>query len=121
MIRGGLGIKFTPKAGVVGVGVEILDGVRQPPKFRPRKRNVVVANGFDGVLATGFDVGIAGREGIIVKVKVIVADLVLEHAKVAFVPGEAFGSPGYARFSFALADADMEEGIERIARLVATG
>jgi aspartate/methionine/tyrosine aminotransferase len=33
---------------------------------------------------------------------------------VAFVPGEAFGTPGYARFSFAMADADMEEGIRRI-------
>ncbi|MFZ4518542.1 MAG: pyridoxal phosphate-dependent aminotransferase [Microthrixaceae bacterium] len=45
------------------------------------------------------------------------ADLVLEQAKVAFVPGEAFESPGYARFSFALGDADLEEGIARIQRL----
>jgi aspartate/methionine/tyrosine aminotransferase len=47
------------------------------------------------------------------------ADLVLSEAKVAFVPGEAFGSPGYARFSFALGDADLEEGIRRLAQLVA--
>jgi len=47
------------------------------------------------------------------------ADLVLEVAKVAFVPGEAFGAPGYARFSFALADDDMVEGVQRIADLVA--
>ncbi len=46
------------------------------------------------------------------------ADLVLEEAKVAFVPGEAFGSPGYGRFSFALGDDDLEEGITRLARLV---
>ena len=46
------------------------------------------------------------------------ADLVLEQVKVAFVPGEAFGAPGYARFSFALGDDDMEEGIRRIADLV---
>jgi aspartate/methionine/tyrosine aminotransferase len=46
------------------------------------------------------------------------ADLVLEQAKVAFVPGEAFGSPGYGRFSFALGDDDLEEGIDRLARLV---
>jgi aspartate/methionine/tyrosine aminotransferase len=32
------------------------------------------------------------------------ADLVLEEAKVAFVPGEAFGAPGYARFTYALGD-----------------
>ena len=43
------------------------------------------------------------------------ADLVLSEAKVAFVPGEAFGAPGYARFSFALGDADIEEGISRLA------
>ncbi|MFM8815436.1 MAG: pyridoxal phosphate-dependent aminotransferase [Actinomycetes bacterium] len=47
------------------------------------------------------------------------ADLVLDVAKVAFVPGEAFGAPGYARFSFALGDADLVEGIERLAELFA--
>ena len=46
------------------------------------------------------------------------ADLVLSEVKVAFVPGEAFGAPGYARFSFALGDDDLVEGISRIANLV---
>ena len=46
------------------------------------------------------------------------ADLILEEAKVAIVPGEAFGSPGYARFSFALGDDDLGEGINRIADLL---
>jgi aspartate aminotransferase len=46
------------------------------------------------------------------------AALVLDEAKVAFVPGEAFGAPGYARFSYALADVALEEGITRIAKLV---
>lgn len=44
---------------------------------------------------------------------------VLEQAKVAFVPGEAFGAPGYARFSFALGLDDLSEGISRIADMVA--
>ena len=35
------------------------------------------------------------------------------------MPGEAFGTPGYARFSFAMAEDDMEEGIRRIAKFVA--
>jgi aspartate aminotransferase len=48
------------------------------------------------------------------------ADLVLGEAKVAFVPGEAFGTPGYARFSFALGDDDLVEGIRRIAELAAS-
>ena len=47
------------------------------------------------------------------------ADLILEEAKVAFVPGEAFGLPGYGRFSFALGDDDLRDGIQRIADLVA--
>jgi aspartate/methionine/tyrosine aminotransferase len=46
------------------------------------------------------------------------ADLVLEEVDVAFVPGEAFGSPGYGRFSFALDTDDMVEGVRRIQQLV---
>ncbi len=49
------------------------------------------------------------------------AALVLEEARVAFVPGEAFGAPGYARFSFALADDDLAEGMRRLADLVGAG
>jgi len=48
------------------------------------------------------------------------ADLVLDKAKVAFVPGEAFGLAGYGRFSFALGDDDLANGIQRIASLVAS-
>jgi len=47
------------------------------------------------------------------------ATIVLEEANVAFVPGEAFGAPGYARFSFALGIDDLVEGINRVAELVA--
>jgi aspartate aminotransferase len=46
------------------------------------------------------------------------ADVVLDRAKVAFVPGEAFGAPGYARFSFALGDDALVEGIKRLGELV---
>jgi aspartate/methionine/tyrosine aminotransferase len=34
------------------------------------------------------------------------------------VPGEAFGAPGYFRFSFALGDDDLGEGIERLIELI---
>jgi aspartate/methionine/tyrosine aminotransferase len=47
------------------------------------------------------------------------AELLLDHAKVAIVPGEAFGAPGFARMSFALGDDDLVEGVDRIAKLVA--
>ncbi|MEL6892990.1 MAG: pyridoxal phosphate-dependent aminotransferase [Actinomycetota bacterium] len=49
------------------------------------------------------------------------ADLVLDQAKVAFVPGEAFGTPGYGRFSFALGDDDLAEGVRRLAEFAASG
>ena len=43
------------------------------------------------------------------------ADILLEEAKVAIVPGEAFGVGGGARLSFALGDDDLSEGVGRIA------
>jgi len=46
------------------------------------------------------------------------AEVVLEEAQVAFVPGEAFGAPGYARFSYALSDDDLVKGISRIGELL---
>ena len=64
--------------------------------------------------------GLLGREiaGKTATSTIELADLILDEAKVAFVPGEAFGLPGYARFSFALGDDDLVEGIKRIADLV---
>ena len=47
------------------------------------------------------------------------AEVLLDEAKVAIVPGEAFGAPGYARLSFALGDDDLGEGCRRIADLLA--
>ncbi len=43
------------------------------------------------------------------------ADVLLDQVKVAIVPGEAFGAPGYARLSYALGDDALTEGITRIA------
>lgn len=60
---------------------------------------------------------IAGRE---VGSTLDLATIVLEEANVAFVPGEAFGAPGYGRFSFALGLDDLVEGINRVTELVAS-
>jgi aspartate/methionine/tyrosine aminotransferase len=49
------------------------------------------------------------------------AELLLDEVQVAIVPGEAFGTPGYARISFALGDDDLGEGLRRIADAVAEG
>jgi aspartate/methionine/tyrosine aminotransferase len=45
--------------------------------------------------------------------------ILLDEAKVAIVPGEAFDAPGYARLSYALGDDDLGEGVGRIADLLA--
>ncbi|MCU1592645.1 MAG: aspartate aminotransferase [Frankiales bacterium] len=47
------------------------------------------------------------------------AELVLDEVGVAVVPGEAFGTPGYFRLSYALGDADLEKGITRLHELLA--
>ncbi|MET3451160.1 aspartate aminotransferase [Curtobacterium sp. 1544] len=47
------------------------------------------------------------------------ADLILEHAEVAVVPGEAFGPSGYLRLSYALGDDDIAEGVARLAKFFA--
>jgi aspartate/methionine/tyrosine aminotransferase len=49
------------------------------------------------------------------------AEIILDEAEVAVVPGEAFGTPGYLRMSYALGDDDLAEGVSRIAKLVAEG
>lgn len=47
------------------------------------------------------------------------ASLILEHAMVALVPGEAFGTNGYFRLSYALSDEDLVEGLSRVQKLLA--
>jgi len=58
---------------------------------------------------------IAGRK---ISTTVELAGVILDEAKVAIVPGEAFGAPGYARLSFALGDDDLAEGVSRMADLL---
>jgi aspartate aminotransferase len=45
------------------------------------------------------------------------ADYILDAAEVAVVPGEAFGPSGYLRFSYALGDDELLEGIQRLQKL----
>jgi aspartate/methionine/tyrosine aminotransferase len=47
------------------------------------------------------------------------AELLLDEAGVAVVPGEAFGTPGYFRLSYALGDEDLEKGVRRMGELFA--
>jgi aspartate aminotransferase len=59
-----------------------------------------------------------GREwhGVTPTSSLELAELLLEQAEVAAVPGEAFGPSGYLRFSYALGDAELLEGIQRLQR-----
>ena len=66
---------------------------------------------FEGVLGRTF----AGRKATSTSE---LAAILLDEVKVAVVPGEAFGAPGYFRLSFALGDDDLGEGITRIADFV---
>ena len=65
--------------------------------------------------------GVLGREyaGRRVDTTLDLAEVLLDEAKVAVVPGEAFGAPGYVRLSYALGDDDLAEGIGRIGRFLA--
>ena len=64
--------------------------------------------------------GFLGREiaGRVATTTSELAAIILDEAKVAIVPGEAFGSPGYARLSFAVGDDDLVEGLTRISGLL---
>jgi aspartate/methionine/tyrosine aminotransferase len=46
------------------------------------------------------------------------AELVLDEAEVAVVPGEAFGAPGSFRMSYALGDEDLAEGVGRLQKIL---
>jgi aspartate aminotransferase len=63
---------------------------------------------------------VLGREinGTTPKDTIELAEVLLDQARVAIVPGEAFGAPGYARLSYALGDDDLVEGVTRIAKLL---
>jgi aspartate/methionine/tyrosine aminotransferase len=65
--------------------------------------------------------GVLGREiaGRTPRTSAELADLILEEAEVAVVPGEAFGPSGYLRLSYALGDDDLVEGVARIQKLLA--
>ena len=65
--------------------------------------------------------GLLGRDinGKTATTSAELAAIILDEAEVAVVPGEAFGTPGYVRLSYALSDDDIVEGIGRLQRLFA--
>jgi aspartate aminotransferase len=65
--------------------------------------------------------GLLGRsyDGRVIDSSAGLAEYILEQVEVAVVPGEAFGTPGYLRLSYALGDEDLVEGITRLQKLFA--
>jgi aspartate/methionine/tyrosine aminotransferase len=99
---------------------------------RRRHTMVEMLNGIDGVTCTepdgafyGFPnvSGLLGRNlaGRVATTSGELADLLLDEIKIAVVPGEAFGAPGFVRLSYALGDDDLVEGLQRWHDLVAAG
>src|SRR5690606_19752435 len=114
---------------------EALNGPQEPiEEMRQafdRRRRLIVAElnrvpGFvcptpEGAFYAYVDVqGALGRDigGVTPPTSLELADLLLDQAEVAAVPGEAFGPTGYLRFSYALGDEPLVEGIQRIQRLL---
>ena len=108
------------------------DDVEAMRRAFDRRRRVIVEelNKIDGVICPmpegAFYVypdvtGLLGRSwgGVVPTTSLELADLILEQAEVAVVPGEAFGPSGYLRLSYALGDAPLLEGVQRLQRLFA--
>lgn len=111
-----------------------LSAVQEMRSAFDRRRQTMTAmlNAIDGVTCAEPEgafycypnvTGLLGRElgGRVAASSSQLAASLLETIKIAVVPGEAFGTPGYFRFSYALGDADLIEGLERFSALVAAG
>lgn len=97
---------------------------------RRRKTIVSMLNEIDGVVcptplgafyAYPSVKALLGKEydGRLIETSADLAGYILDKAEVAVVPGEAFGSPGYLRLSYALGDDDLVEGVTRLQKLFA--
>ena len=100
--------------------------------FDVRRKAIVAAlNAVDGIICptpTGAFYAFAnvqallgrpvGPDGTVCATSADFAAALLDQAHVAAVPGEAFGAPGYLRFSYALADDQLAEGMRRLAAWV---
>ena len=119
------------RAAVAAVSGDLSAVEEMRTAFDRRRRTIVaMLNEIDGVVcpeprgafyAYPSVKGMLGRsvDGVTPTTSAELAELLLDKAEVAAVPGEAFGSPGYLRFSYALGDDDLVEGITRLQKLLA--
>ena len=108
-----------------------LDGVAEMRTAYQRRRRTVTdaLNAIDGVTCPepggAFYVfpsveGVLGRtvNGRTVDSSLQLCEVLLDEVGVALVPGEGFGAPGHVRLSYALSDADLEQGLDRIQKVL---
>jgi aspartate aminotransferase len=119
------------RAAVAAVSGDLSAVAEMKTAFDRRRHTIVtMLNEIDGVVcpmpkgafyAYPSVKGLLGRtlDGVTPATSTELAELILDKAEVAAVPGEAFGSPGYLRFSYALGDDDLAEGITRLQKLFA--
>jgi aspartate/methionine/tyrosine aminotransferase len=118
-------------AAVAALGGDLAAVEEMKVAFDRRRRKIVgMLNEIDGVVcpepkgafyAYPQVSELLGREidGVSAATSTELAALILDKAEVAVVPGEAFGSPGYLRLSYALGDDDLVEGVGRLQKLFA--
>lgn len=110
-----------------------LDAVEEMHVAFDRRRKAIVEglNAIEGVhcpvpkgafYAYADVTGLLGKEiaGKTPQTSAELAEIILEEAEVAVVPGEAFGPSGYLRLSYALGDEDLAEGVARLQKLLGT-
>ena len=119
------------RAALAAVSGGLQDVASMREAFDCRRRSIVtMLNEIDGVVCPEPEgafyafpsvKGLLGRDirGQRPESSAELAELCITEAKVAVVPGEAFGAPGYFRMSYALADHDLSEGVSRLAALFA--
>jgi aspartate/methionine/tyrosine aminotransferase len=119
------------RAALAAVSGDLSAVAEMKAAFDRRRRTIVsMLNEIDGVVcpmpkgafyAYPSVKGLLGRDydGQVIDTSAHLAEYILEQAEVAVVPGEAFGTPGYLRLSYALGDEDLVEGITRLQKLFA--
>ncbi len=119
------------RAAIAAVEGDLTAVAEMKEAFDRRRRTIVaMLNEIDGVVcptpggafyAYPSVKGLLGQEhgGRRIDTTTDLAEYILEQAEVAVVPGEAFGSPGYLRLSYALGDDDLVEGVTRLQKLFA--
>jgi aspartate aminotransferase len=119
------------RAALAAVSGGLEDVAMMRAAFDQRRQTICkMLNGIDGIVCVEPEgafyaypsvKGLLGRElrGQRPGSSAELAEICINEARVAVVPGEAFGAPGYFRMSYALGDEDLVEGVSRLADLFA--